>query len=149
MSAIHKTWDDQRAEMRRSGLPDETIVDLHTRDLDKLTDYDQHALTEKFMPDYYEMLMLMRKNIWLAEQSTRANLDNLIEYVDTWEMILTGVIRGGVVMNLGHGESKLQPLYTDVEEIHDRLRDELATKRRLAFSRWSNNILHRVRRLIP
>jgi hypothetical protein len=76
------------------------------------------------MPDYREMLTLMRKNMWLAEKSTRDNFGSLVEYVDTWDIFLKGVIKGCTVMKLGQGESKLRPFYTDIEEIHDRLRSD-------------------------
>jgi hypothetical protein len=143
-SAVDKMWDDLRPEMRRAGAADKTIVELHTSDRDKLTDYDQHALKEIFLPDYHEMLTLMRKNIWLAEQTTRANFDALIEYVDTWDMFVNGVIKGGVVRHLGQGEAKLLPFYNDVEQIHDRLRSELATRRKPAFSTLMKTIPRRL-----
>jgi hypothetical protein len=152
-SAIHKQWDALSPEIQKTGADLKTIVDLRTAELDAFTDHDQKALRERFMPDYQEMLTLMRKNMWLAEKSTRDNFGSLVEYVDTWDIFIKGVIRAGVVMKLGQGESKLRPFYTDIEEIHDRLRSELTTKQKSIFSAvcgaWANNILRRIRPPIP
>jgi hypothetical protein len=153
-SAIHKHWDALSPEIPKTGADLKRIVDLRTAELDAFTDYDQNALRERFMPDYQEMLTLMRKNMWLAEKSTRANFGSLVEYVDTWDIFAKGIIKGGVVMKLGQGESKLQPFFANIEEIHDRLRSELTTKQKTVFSAamrgaWTNNILRRIRPLIP
>lgn len=134
-SAIFRAADKRSPELRRIGVSDEQISAVTLSDLTKLTDHDRKALEEQFMPDYREMVKLFRENIWLSESSTRSHFEALFEYVVTWELFLQNVITGEVTRHLGQGESKVAPLYADIEQTHDRLREELAAKKR-RHRRW-------------
>ena len=132
-SAILKASDKRNPELRKIGVSVQQIAAATTSDLNTFTDYDQKTLEDVFMPDYRQMIALFREKMWLAEASTRLHFESLFEYVETWELFLRRVITGEVTRQLGQGESKLVPLYADLEEIHDRLRDELANNQNQAI----------------
>jgi hypothetical protein len=125
-SAILKASHARNPELRKTGISDQQIDAVTISELNIFTDYDQKTLEDLFMPDYRKMIELFREKMWLVEVSTRLNFENLFEYVETWELFLRKVITGEVTSYLGQGESKLVPLYADLEQPHDRLRDELA-----------------------
>lgn len=125
-SAILKASDKRDPELRKIGCDDQQIAAVTTSHLNKFDDYDQKTLEDLLMPDYRQMIVLFREKISLAEVSTRRRFENLFEYVETWELFLRKVITSEVTKQLEQGEFKLVPLYQDLEQIHDRLRNELA-----------------------
>jgi hypothetical protein len=124
--AIDKNWERLAPEMRKMGATHQTISELLSSQLDRLTDDDKKHLEEVMLPDFCEMLRLFREKMWLAEPNTIPHFETIIEYVDNWELSLRGVTRGSVTIELQRAtDAKLRQFYTTLEATYDRLRGEL------------------------
>lgn len=78
------------------------------------------------MPRYREMIDVFRERMWLAEPETRTFFGQLIEYVDIWDKILARKLPHSIAAAVGHTEKNLQPFYTHLEQVSDRLRSEIS-----------------------
>jgi hypothetical protein len=111
-----------------------------------IIDDEEQKFRELILPWYKKMIEVFRDNISLSEPETRKHFPALIEFVEVWERFLNDKLPGQVSQSLGHTETKLHPLYANIEETHDRLREHLATaKRFFAFYKVSSVRRNRTR----
>jgi hypothetical protein len=92
---------------------------------DQLFEYSDKQLIDELVPLYREMLGYFQSHRWLAEPSTLAHLDALVEYVEMWNRFLAGTLPHEVLELVDHHEKKLYPLYADLETQEQKLRAEL------------------------
>jgi hypothetical protein len=95
-----------------------------------LLDYDNASLRETLLPAYRQMVTIFREKWSLGEPKTRSHFPALVEFVEVWERHLKGGIPGEALEALGHSEENLKPLYRNLEQTHDRLRDALSGQAR-------------------
>lgn len=91
-----------------------------------LIEHENKKLIDRLLPAYRKMVKLFRKELWLAEEGTRAYYPELIEFVDIWDRALEKSIPPEVITRIGHTENKLQPFYEHLQKQHDRLRSLIA-----------------------
>ena len=91
----------------------------------KIIDYENEYLEKECIPSYHRMVALFRKNIWLAEPSTVEHFPSLLGFVNIWDRFLSGTLPGEVIQELNHSEESLSPLYDELQEKHDELREKL------------------------
>lgn len=92
----------------------------------KIIDYDNEYLETETIPAYHKMIEIFRKNMHLAETSTAKHFPALLEFVNIWDRFLAGSLPGEVIRALKHSEKSLYPLYDDLQQQHEKLRDKLA-----------------------
>jgi hypothetical protein len=91
----------------------------------RLIEHANKQLEEDLVPRYQKMVDILTAKIGLAEGSTRAHYQQLVEYVELLNRCLEGSIPRKMAAVLGHTESSLYRLYDDVEENLSALRDRL------------------------
>jgi hypothetical protein len=109
------------------------MVELHDRNapadvkekLDKVFEYSNEQLEKDLVPLYQKMLELYLKNKWLAEPSTLKFNYEFVEFVELWNRYFAGSLPREVLPVMEHSEKKLYPLYQDLQDNFDRLRNEL------------------------
>jgi len=116
---------------RYEGHPEELRKLSETRgdQFNKIIDYNNEILKNETIPAYHRMVEIIRNNMWLAEKSTIQHFPALIEYVEIWDRFMADTLPGEVVMALGHTEESLHPLYEDLQQRHDELREKLAERK--------------------
>lgn len=92
----------------------------------KTIEYDNKQLREVLMPMYERMLSIFTDNYWLAKPSTRTHYPELSRFVDLWQRWLQESIPSEVVRKMDHTESRLIPLYQDLEHQLEELKEEIA-----------------------
>ena len=96
-------------------------------EFEKIIKYDNKQLGEELLPDYRRMIQIFKTHGWLAEESTLKHYPTLIEFVELWNRSEAGALPWEVMERIGHHESKLTPLYNDIEEHLGRLREFVAS----------------------
>lgn len=91
----------------------------------RIIEYNNEFLEKVDIPSYHRMIDVFRKNIWLAEPSTVGYFPSLLEFVNIWDRFLSGTLPGEVIQELKHSEESLSPLYAELQEKHDELREKL------------------------
>ena len=92
---------------------------------DKLSDYSDKQLRGELIPLYRKMVDVWVANMGQAEDFTQQHFATLTDSVEIWNPFLDGSLPQAVVRKLTHEESKLYPLYEDIEKQVVRLRREL------------------------
>ena len=113
-----------------SGQPGDAqreISRTRSPEFEKIIKYDNKQLGEELLPDYRRMIEIFKTHGWLAEESTLEHYPTLIEFVELWNRSEDGALPWEVMERIGHDESKLTPLYDDIEEHLGRLRKLLAS----------------------
>jgi len=91
----------------------------------RIIDYNNEFLEKVDIPSYHRMIDVFRKNILLAEPSTAGYFPSLLEFVNIWDRSLAGTLPGEVIQELKHSEESLSPLYAELQEKYDELREKL------------------------
>lgn len=127
-SAADATWRKLVAEERERGGATATrrLSEERFSEWQALTEDENRQLHEKLIPGYQKMVGTFRNRMWLAEPETRAYFGGLVEFVELWERHLRKTIPIEVLVEMEHTEEKLKPFYSHIEQVHDRLRGELA-----------------------
>ena len=123
--ATHAVWTELS-----NGLSVEASLELSNSrgpEFEKITKYDNKQLGGELLPDYRQMVEIFKTHGWLAEESTLKHYPALIEFVELWNRSEAGTLPWEVIERIGHHESKLTPLYDDIEEHIGRLRELLAS----------------------
>ncbi len=94
-------------------------------DYEKLFEYSDDQLKNDIIPAYRKMVDHFASHMGYAEESTIAHYPAFIEFVEIWNRFLQGSLPREVANKLNQAESKLYPLYDDVEMNAKRLSDEL------------------------
>jgi len=144
--AIHADWDDKkRTFMKEQGIDDNQMREMLKKELEKFQDHDVWNAT----PSYQKMVALLQDNLWLAEKSTRDHFGTVVAHVDSLNLAEEDAISFFLLDKLGFDifeepetEFNLRAFYTDIEEIHERLRTQLINKRSGIAVRMTK-ILHR------
>ncbi|MCK1738919.1 hypothetical protein IVA79_34325 [Bradyrhizobium sp. 138] len=87
---------------------------------------ENQTFREVLMPRYRQMIDIFRDKLWLAEPETRKFFQQLIEFVDVWDKILTEKLPRTVAVAINHTEKNLAPFYEHLEQVHDRLQSEVS-----------------------
>lgn len=95
-----------------------------------LTNIEDEKVTfrEVLMPRYRSMIDTFREKMWLAEPETREYFPDLIEFVDVWDKIIAGKLPTAIAPVIGHTEQNLQPFYSHLEKMQDRLLLEIRSR---------------------
>jgi hypothetical protein len=119
-----------RLELRQASQKDLGLMrgparpeDLET--YEKSFEYDNKQLLEELVPRYREMLAVWTKNMGLAESSTQEHYQEFVRYVEIWNRGEKKAISSEVILEVQHDETRLYPLYKDLEKQVRRLRLEL------------------------
>ncbi len=88
---------------------------------DKIWDYSDEQLKKEIVPLYRKMLEHFSTHMGLAEESTLGHYQVLVEFVEIWNRFLQNSLPGEVANKLDHSETKLYPLYEDIEANFKRL----------------------------
>ncbi|MBI4437314.1 MAG: hypothetical protein HY590_07880 [Candidatus Omnitrophica bacterium] len=91
---------------------------------DKIVKYNNRQLTEELLPAYGRMLDLFRKNLWLANETTKQHYQELMKFVELWNRWVDRSLPAEVMDKLGHTEERLKPLYEDLEKNVTLLRNQ-------------------------
>lgn len=92
----------------------------------RLIEHDSEHFVEEVFPDYQNMLITFRDNLWLAEAETRSHFPALFEFVEIWNRWLKGTLPTEMVPIVGHSEEPLQLLYEHLRRKHDELQTRLS-----------------------
>ena len=92
---------------------------------EKIFDYSNKQLKEDLVPLYRKMLQHFSINMGLAELSTLEHYAAFVEFVELWNRALDGSLPGEVVNRLDHSETKVKPLYEDIDQHFKRLNARL------------------------
>ena len=124
-TVAQNTWQEQlrfrpdptdRAEFEREASPA----------YDKIFSYSVDQVKNELIPLYREMLRLFTSKMQYAEESTRKEYENLVEFVELWNRQLYTPLPPAVVVKADQDETKLlYPLYEDVKENFESLRKKL------------------------
>jgi hypothetical protein len=125
-NAESAVWDQicQRYQNNPEAL--QTLSEKRGDKFGKHIEYNNKKLVEEALPAYHRMIAIFRENMWLAEPSTVAHLPVLLEFVDIWDRWLSKTISAEALESLNHTEESLYPLYNELQEKHDELREKLA-----------------------
>src|SRR5260370_2641645 len=93
-------------------------------DYEKTFKYSDDQLKNDIIPTYRKMVEHFASHMGYAEESTIAHYPAFVEFVEIWNRFLKGLPRE-VANKLSQAESKLYPLYDDVEMNAKRLSGEL------------------------
>lgn len=96
----------------------------------RLIDYDNKQFHTELIPQYEDMLRLLRDNMWLAEPATRNWFPELLIFVEIWHRWLDKSLPVEVLQKIDHSESRLDGFYKHIEETLDHLRSKLPRGRR-------------------
>ena len=83
---------------------------------EKIWDRSNEQLKEDLVPLYRQMLQHFSTNMGLAELSTLEHYAAFVEFVELWNRALDGSLPGEVANRLDHSETKIKPLYDDIEQ---------------------------------
>jgi len=92
----------------------------------KLIEYNNEQLRNDLLPLYHNMLMIFRKNYWLAEPQTRKWYSELCDFVEIWDRWISESIPKEVIEKLDHSEERLKPFYQELENQNYILRNKLS-----------------------
>ena len=95
------------------------------QDFQKIIEEDNRIFLEEIFPLYKKILDHFTENYWLAEPSTQKHYPALVEYIDLWDRWLRGSIPPEVMRATNNNESKLHPLYQDLEDQIKQLQSQL------------------------
>jgi hypothetical protein len=73
------------------------------------------------------MVEVFKTHGWLAEESTLEHYPTLIEFVELWNRSEAGALPWEVMELIGHHESRLAPIYADIEKHLGQLRALVAS----------------------
>lgn len=107
---------------------------------EKTLKYSDEQLKNEIIPTYQKMVAHFASHMGYAEESTIAHYLGFVEFVEIWNRFLQGSLPREVADELSHAESKLYPLYDDIELNAKRLSDELKNEPSLwgkATALWS------------
>ena len=91
----------------------------------QVIDYDNRQLEDLEIPMFRQMLELFTSKMHLAEPSTRAHLSALVQFVVTWERVLTRSLPREVLSRIRADEEKLEPFYADLTRTFEDLQGRL------------------------
>jgi hypothetical protein len=77
---------------------------------------ENNQLRDEILPAYKEMANILTARMYLADSSTRVHLDELITFVEVWDLWTDRSLPAEVLHRLDHGEKNLYPLYEDLEK---------------------------------
>lgn len=97
----------------------------HKDEYDAEIEYNDRQFKDVLFPAYKRMVVTFRDNLWLAEAETRGHFAKLVEYVELWERVLANTIPADVKRQIDFRESKLHPLYQNLEQVHVKLQEKL------------------------
>lgn len=92
---------------------------------EKILKYSDEQMRNEIIPAYRRMVEHFASHIGYAEESTIAHYPAFVEFVEIWNRFLQGSLPREVANALSHAESKLYPLYDDIEANAKRLSMEL------------------------
>lgn len=82
-----------------------TVSDRHLPAVIANVQDENKTFEEVLMPRYRQMIDTFRDKMWLAEKETRPFFQQLIEFVDVWDKILTNKLPRSVAVTIKHTES--------------------------------------------
>lgn len=95
-------------------------------EFERFIKYSDDELRDELIPLYRKMLDHLVANMALAEPSTQQHFDKLVQYVEEWNRFLKGSLPAAIARQISTDqEKKLYPLYEDLQQQVDRLRQEL------------------------
>ncbi len=102
------------------------IEEKYWPEFDAVLRYSNEQLAEELLSLYRRMVALFRRKAGLAEDSTRAHCETLVEFVEIWNRRIRHSMPADVAEALGHAEANVTSLYEDLEfhlaSIRERLR---------------------------
>jgi hypothetical protein len=124
---LQKALDDAHTKDMLAAGPGQVAAasDPHISAIAKNIEDENQTFREVLMPRYREMVSIFREKMWLAEPDTRKFFDQLIEFVDVWDKILADKLPRSIPRAINHTEENLKPFYQHLEEVTDRLRDDV------------------------
>jgi hypothetical protein len=120
-------WAELCARAREGG-PEalRKLTEERSASFDAIVEHENSQWRDELFPCYKEMLQIFRDKFWLAENSTRAQFEKLIVYIELWDRALNKTIPGEVLARLSVREAELEPLYENLEQTFQNLRAQLA-----------------------
>ncbi len=100
--------------------------DVHLPTIKTNIEDESQTFREVLMPRYRSMIDTFRDKMTLAEPETREYFARLVEFVDVWDKIIGNKLSRSIAPEINHSEANLAPFYKHLEEVHDRLRGEVA-----------------------
>jgi hypothetical protein len=92
---------------------------------EKLNKYSDDQLRTDIIPTYRKMVEHFMSHMGYAEESTIAHYSAFVEFVEIWNRFLSESLPSEVAVRLSQAESKLYPLYDDIEMNAKRLSEEM------------------------
>lgn len=88
-------------------------------------EYDNDQLREEVIPLYDQALEIFTSKYWLSEQSTREYCEEFYRFIEIWHRYLEESIPIDALREIDHGEEKLKPFYSDIEQQLKELKQRL------------------------
>jgi hypothetical protein len=110
------------------GIAPERRTELHnelTPKLENLVDRTNLQFRDHVLPKYREMLQVFQKKIYLVDPEILKYMPQLFEFIEGWDISIEGQLPPGLLQQIGHSESKLQPLYIGLQNNFYRLQAEM------------------------
>ena len=125
--SAHDVWKELCEVARVPSAPEEfdSILDPEQKYLKTRIEYNNSQLADRLIPGYQKMVAHFRDNYWLAESSTRDHFVVLVRFVETWDRFLSETHSPELLRRVDVKEALLEPLYKDLDEVHDVLREKL------------------------
>ncbi len=99
--------------------------DKEFKPFSNMIEYDNKQFHTELLPQYREMLKIMKENSWLAETETRKWYAELASFIEIWNRWLEQSLPISVLEKINHSETKLNGFYKHIEDTVERLRDQL------------------------
>jgi hypothetical protein len=80
---------------------------------ERIIKYDNDQLTRDTLPTCRDMVDRFRRNLWLAEPSTRELFQPLLEFVELWDRWMSEALPSDVIIRLRHSGAVLENVRTD------------------------------------
>jgi len=90
--------------------------------------YNNKQFREEVIPLYDKMVSIFTEKLELANSSTKKWYPELWRFVDLWHRWLKKSIPKEVLSKMDHTEERLKPLYQDLENQLEELKEELSGK---------------------
>jgi hypothetical protein len=105
------------------------VAEMELSKNDRRVEYDKRQTEEDELPNYKKMRDLFIERMYLAENSTRSYLPEVIKFVEMYDRWINKSMPSTVLAGLDHREESLYPLYEDLETQFAILQQKLSESR--------------------